>query len=253
MSGQIKLKLENVWAKYDGTPALENISLELYEGDFLGVIGPNGAGKTTLLKVMLGLLKPYKGKVTVYPKNCEDEKSFLGYVPQQSHFDRDFPINVFEVALMGQYSHKGAFSRYNAEDKKAAEEALQKVGMYECKDRQIGALSGGQQQRVLIARALASKPQILLLDEPIASVDAAMQADFYELLEELKRDMAIIMVSHDIGAISVHVNKIACINRCLYYHGSGKIDADILEKTYKCPVQMITHGDVPHRVLKGHK
>lgn len=252
MGGQLKLKLEGIWAGYNGEPILEDISLELYDGDFLGVIGPNGAGKTTLLKVILGLLKPYKGTIKTYTAEGENKNCFIGYVPQQSRFDKDFPVSVFDVVLMGRYPYRGILKGYSEEDKKAAQKALQRVSMFEYEGSQIGSLSGGQQQRVLIARALASEPKILLLDEPVASVDTAMQTEFYEILDELKKDMAIIMVSHDIGAISLRVNKIACINRRLYYHGSGKISEEVLEKTYKCPVQIIAHGDIPHRVLKGH-
>jgi zinc transport system ATP-binding protein len=126
------------------------------------------------------------------------------------------------------------------------------VGMLSHASTQIGQLSGGQQQRTFIARALVSDPALLLLDEPTASVDSAMQTDFYELLEDLKKEMAIIMVSHDIGAVSVFVDKIACLNLQLYYHGSREITPEILEATYKCPVQLIAHGDIPHRVLREH-
>ena len=129
---------------------------------------------------------------------------------------------------------------------------MRTVGVLEHSDRQIGELSGGEQQRVLIARALVTEPAILLLDEPTASVDPVMQTEFYEMLEELKNRMAIVLVSHDISAVSVYVDKIACLNRQLFYHGSGEIEAEVLEATYKCPVQMITHGEVPHRVLKDH-
>jgi zinc transport system ATP-binding protein len=126
------------------------------------------------------------------------------------------------------------------------------VGMLAFKDKQIGKLSGGEQQRVFIARALVTDPAILLLDEPTASVDPAMQTEFYEMLDSLKSRMAIVLVSHDISAVSIHVDKIACLNQELFHHGSGEIEAEVLEATYKCPVQMIAHGAIPHRVLKDH-
>jgi len=134
----------------------------------------------------------------------------------------------------------------------AAEKALARVGMEDYRNKQIGRLSGGQQQRAFVARALVAEPKLLLLDEPTASIDPAMQAEFYELLGELKKSLTIVMVSHDIGAVSVYVDKIACLNRQLYYHGSKEITSEILEATYKCPVQLIAHGTVPHRVLKEH-
>lgn len=124
--------------------------------------------------------------------------------------------------------------------------------MLEYKDRQIGKLSGGEQQRVFIARALATDPKLLLLDEPMASIDPNMQAEFYELIGHLKQRMAIVLVSHDISAVSIHVDQIACLNHRLYYHGSKEVSAEALEKTYHCPIQLIAHGTVPHRVLREH-
>jgi zinc transport system ATP-binding protein len=246
------VRLENVWASYDGTLALEGINLSIERNDFLGIIGPNGGGKTTLLKIVLGLLEPSRGRVSVLGKHPRSTRGVIGYVPQHNLFDREFPISVWEVTLMGRHAHAGLLRRYSAEDGDAARSALDTVGMLEHGERQMGKLSGGEQQRVLIARALSSEPKLLLLDEPTASVDATMQTQFYELLDALKRRMAIVLVSHDITALSVHVDKIACLNRQLFHHGSPAIEAEVLEATYKCPIQMIAHGDVPHRVLREH-
>jgi zinc transport system ATP-binding protein len=173
-------------------------------------------------------------------------------VPQYNLFDRNFPISVWDVVLMGRYAKAGLLKRYSTTDRRLAQAALNTVGMLDYRNQQIGKLSGGEQQRVFIARALVSEPRLLLLDEPTASVDPAMQTEFYELLERLKQQMAIVLVSHDISAISIYVDKIACLNRQLFYHGSKEIDAEVLEATYKCPVQMIAHGTVPHRVLREH-
>lgn len=252
MSTEEVVKIEDLWAYYDGEPVLEGINLSIYRNDFLGVIGPNGGGKTTLLKVILGLVAPKHGIVSVLGKSPEKSRNKIGYVPQSNLFDRDFPINVWDVVLMGCYGNIGLLGRYHSEDKEAALKALEAVGGMALKDRQVGKLSGGEQQRIFIARALVAKPKLLLLDEPTASVDSAMQTEFYELLENLKKQMAIVLVSHDISAISIYVDKIACLNRQLYYHGSKEIGPEILEATYKCPVQMIAHGTVPHRVLKEH-
>lgn len=246
------VKLEDVWAQYDGTFVLKGVGLSVEKDDFLGIIGPNGGGKTTLLKVILGLIKPTRGTVSVMGEEPQKSRNNIGYVPQHNLFDRDFPISVWDVALMGRYSKAGLFRRYGDEDRKIAQGALERVGMLDFQKRQMGRLSGGEQQRVFIARALASEPRLLLLDEPTASVDPAMQTEFYELLAGLKQQMAIVLVSHDISAISIYVEKIACLNQELYYHGSKEIEAEILEATYKCPIHMIAHGTVPHTVLKEH-
>ncbi len=245
------VKLEDVWVHYDSVPALEGINLSINQDDFLGIIGPNGGGKTTLLKIILGLVKPSQGRVRILGGTPERGRKLVGYVPQYSLFDRDFPISVWDVVLMGRLGQAGLFKRYSKEDRKAAVDALQRVEMLEFKDRQIGKLSGGQQQRVLFARALVTKPKLLLLDEPMSSVDTPMQTGLYELLERLKHEMAIVLVSHDISAVSIYVDKIACLNRQLFYHSSKEISAEELEATYQCPVELIAHG-VPHRVLKEH-
>jgi zinc transport system ATP-binding protein len=245
------VRLEDIWVYYDNAIVLEDVNLSIKQDDFLGIIGPNGGGKTTLLKVILGLVKPSSGRVTVLGSTPQRNRKFIGYVAQNSLFDRDFPISVQDVVLMGRYGRVGLVKRFSEADRKAASKALRTVEMLDYKDKQIGRLSGGEQQRVLIARALVAEPKMLLLDEPTTGVDMPMQTEFYELLARLKHTMSIVLVSHDISAVSVYVDKIACLNRQLYYHGAKEVGPEILEATYKCPVQMIAHG-VPHRVLKEH-
>ncbi len=246
------IELKDVWVRYGNQVILEavNLKLEKPEG-LLGIIGPNGGGKTTLLKVLLGLLKPYRGSVKLFGKTPEKSRDLVGYVPQYKRFDFDFPISVWEVVLTGRMSHTGFLKKYSDADKKAAEEALKTVEMYQYKDRQIGQLSGGQRQRVFIARALATNPKLLLLDEPNSGLDPHMQDELYRLLDRLKKDMAIIMVTHDLSAVSIYVDKIACLNGKLHYHNSKEIPVEDLEATYQCPVELIAHG-VPHRVLERH-
>lgn len=251
MSNKELVNLENVWVYYDHVPVLEGVNLAIENDDFLGIIGPNGGGKTTLLKVVLGLVQPSRGEVTVLGGTPEHNRKFIGYVPQYSIFDHDFPITVWDVVLMGRNSKVGLVKRFSDDDKKIALETLETVEMVDYRDRQIGRLSGGEQQRVFIARALVAEPKMLLLDEPTTGVDTHMQTEFYELLARLKQRIAIVLVSHDISAVSVHVDKIACLNHQLYYHGSKEVGPETLEATYKCPVQMIAHG-IPHRVLKEH-
>ncbi len=246
------IKLQDIRVSYGDLLVLEDVSLSVLRYDFLGIIGPNGGGKSTLLKLLLGLVKPLSGSVTIFGKPPEQVRNRIGYVSQRPDFDREFPASVWDVVMMGRYCNAGLFHRYNRKDKNAAEKALVRVGMQDSRDKQIGSLSGGQQQRVFVARALVAEPELLLLDEPTASVDPTMQKEFYDMLAELKSSLTIIMVSHDIGAVSVYVDKIACLNRTLYYHGSKEITPEVLEATYKCPVQLIAHGAVPHRVLKEH-
>ncbi len=246
------VRLDDVWVHYDSTPILEGINLSIKSKDFLGIIGPNGGGKTTLLKVILGLIKPGRGRVSVMGQPPERGRKFIGYISQYNLFDHDFPISVFDVVLMGRYGRSGLLRGYGDEDRRIATEALKTVEMLDYKDHQIGRLSGGEQQRVFIARALSTRPRLLLLDEPTASIDPNMQAEFYELLEKLKKSMAIVLVSHDVSAVSIFVDEIACLNHQLFYHGSKEISAEEMEKSYHCPIQVLAHGTVPHRVLKEH-
>jgi len=244
--------LEDVWVQYNGVTVLEDITLSVQNRDFLGIIGPNGGGKTTLLKVILGLIKPNRGRVTVLGGPPEEGRRFIGYVPQLTQFDREFPATALDVVLMGRLGHKGLLRRYTEEDMEIAYKALESVEILDLKDRQVGKLSGGELQRVFLARALAADPKILLLDEPTASIDEPTKTELYELLKGLNREITIILVSHDIGVISSYVDKIACLNRRLFYHGSKEITAETIEETYRCPVELLAHG-VPHRVLKKHE
>lgn len=243
--------MKDIWVDYNGLTILEGINLAVEKKDFLGIIGPNGGGKTTLIKVMMGLIKPSRGKVSVFGKSPKEGRKLIGYVPQHSLSDMNFPISVWDVVLMGRAGKVGLFKRYSKNDKAHTRHLLEEVEMIEHKDKQIGRLSGGQMQRVFIARALAGEPELLLLDEPTASIDTPMQTEFYELLIKLKEHMTIILVSHDIGAISIYVDKIACLNQRLFFHNSKEIRAEELEEIYHCPVDLIAHG-APHRILMEH-
>lgn len=247
------VRIRDVWFSYDGVTVLENVNLSIKEHDFLGIIGPNGGGKTTLLKIMLGLLSPSKGEVTLFGREPLQSRRDIGYVSQSGPYDNEFPISVWDAVLMGRLSHTGLFKRYSESDKKAVQEALETVEILELRNRHMGRLSGGERQRVFIARALASEPKLLLLDEPTSHVDVQMQAGIYDLLEKLHQKLTIVLVSHDTGMIYSHVEKIACLNRKLFYHDSKEITIKNLEEVYhQCPVEMIAHG-IPHRVLKEHK
>jgi zinc transport system ATP-binding protein len=245
------IEIKNVYVRYKDFDVLEDINLNVKENDFLGIIGPNGGGKTTLLKTILGIIKPYKGEIKILGEEPQNARKFIGYVPQYVFFDMKFPITVWEVVLMGRLGRDKYFKKFTREDMEIAEMSLKYVEMEKSKDKKIGELSGGERQRVFVARALASQPKILLLDEPMANVDSPREKEFYELLKKLKEKLTIILVSHDIGIISAYVDKIACLNRKIYYHDSKEILLQDLSAVYGCPVDIIAHG-LPHRVLKEH-
>jgi len=246
------LKISKLAAGYDEKAVISDVDLEVEHGEYFGLIGPNGGGKSTLLKVILGLIPPLQGTVMVYGEPPEKGRRHIGYVPQYSHFDKDYPISVMDVVLMGRRRNRGAWPWYGKEDKKAAREAISAVGMDGFEKRSVGKLSGGQKQRVFIARALVGKPRMLLLDEPTASVDARIEESIYKLLKELNREMTIVLVTHDIGVISSHVETVACLNRHLFKNNEPVITPEMLEESYQCPVDLIAHG-IPHRVLAPHE
>ncbi|NYB26195.1 MAG: ABC transporter ATP-binding protein [Methanobacteriaceae archaeon] len=243
------LEMKDVSFSYNHQQVLEDINFTIEEKDFVAIIGPNGGGKSTLLKIVLGLLTPDKGEVKVFGREPKKALDLVGYLPQHTHFDLDFPIDVFETVLMGRYH--GMFKNYTSEDREIALQALKDVDMERYKDRQISRLSGGQIQRVLIARALAREPKLLLMDEPMASIDPEMQNSFYRLISHLKDRMTLVLVSHDVGTVSMHVDKIACLNQKLYYHGPAEEAGEGLEEIYHCSIEHISHG-IPHRVLRKH-
>ncbi len=251
-SKKLALSLRDVSVSLGSTQVLKDVDLSLEKGDFLGIIGPNGGGKTTLLKVILDLLEPERGEVKVLGGSPSKNRKKVGYVPQYTNFDAQFPIDVWNVVLMGRLEKPGWKLFYSKRDKNIAERALRSVNMYEYRDRQISNLSSGQQQRVLIARALATEPELLLLDEPTASVDEKIKTSVYDLLEKLNKEknLTIVLVSHDIGVLSSHVKKVGCLNTRFIYHGTDELTMDMMEEAYECPVDIIAHGH-PHRVFEN--
>jgi zinc transport system ATP-binding protein len=252
------IQIDDIDFSYNGEPVLRNVSLTVQERDFVAVIGPNGGGKTTLLKLILGLLKPDRGNIRVDGRPPQMASSCIGYVPQDIHLNRSFPITAMDVVKMGGFDREKRWSRRSIIVRRNAMDALERLEMASLAEKKIGMLSGGQRQRVFIARALVSQPKLLLLDEPTASIDAKGQTDFYRLLEELNRNMTIMVVSHDLMVISRHVKSVACVNKGLHYHDQAEITGDMLEAMYPgamkgaCPVELVAHG-LPHRVLMDHE
>lgn len=239
--------------RYENTPALTDVSFTVADGDYLGIIGPNGGGKTSLLKSILGLIPVEAGHIEVYGHTPGTAKKLIGYVPQITVLNNRFPLTVRQVVLTGKLpGGLPLLHRYTAADCQRADELLDQVGIAPLADRQIGQLSGGEFQRMLIARALAVEPKLLLLDEPTASVDARSRTQIFELLNELNRRMTIILVTHDLMAVSSYVTSMACINTQLVYHGVSEINETILNQLYGCSVDLVAHG-VPHRVLNQHE
>lgn len=236
------ISIRNLSFAYGGTPALEAIQLDVAQGDFVGIVGPNGGGKSTLLKLMLGLLQPDSGELLVFGDSPRRRVERIGYVPQYANFAKDFPISVWETVLLGRLTPRRWFGGHSQKDKQHAEQALRETEIWELRDRPIAALSGGQLQRVLIARALASQPDILLLDEPTASVDVRAEKTIFELLRHLNQRMTIIVVSHDVGFISDYVNRVACLNRKLVCHAVDQLDPHELEHLYGKHVHQLTHS-----------
>ncbi len=246
------INIDNIVAGYDNKIVLHDVSLDIWENDFLGIIGPNGGGKTTLLKIILGLLKPKSGSVRYFDGEKEVSSLKIGYLPQMNKIDKKFPISVREVVLSGLMAEKPSFRDFTAEQKQRAEEVIAQMGLQELAKRAIGDLSGGQLQRVLLGRSMVSRPKVLILDEPNSYVDKRFESHFYNLLEEISKESSIILVSHDIGTVLSMVKNIACVNETLHYHSGADISAEWLENKYACPIELVGHGDLPHRVLKNH-
>ena len=246
------IQINRVSAGYEGKNVLSKVDLKVYERDFLGIIGPNGGGKTTLIKCILGLHRPNEGNIRFYKAGKEVSEINMGYLPQYNTIDRKFPISVYEVVLSGLSKQKALLSRYNAKHHEQTRRIIARMGLEGLENRSIGELSGGQLQRTLLGRALVSNPEVVILDEPNTYIDKRFEAKLYSLLEEINRERAIILVSHDIGTVLKNVKTIACVNETVHYHPHTEVPSEWLEEHFGCPIEMLGHGSFPHRVLKCH-
>ena len=238
--------LQNVSTGYLSNTVLQNVSLNVYPMDFIGVLGPNGGGKTTLMKVVLGLLPVFSGKV-LFPSG----RLAMGYLPQASQIDKSFPITVKELVSSGLKDKTLWFPFPDIAQRRSLQRMLDEAGLLHLASKPIGELSGGQLQKALLCRALINKPKLLILDEPNTHVDKQFEQELYRWLQELNKEMAILLVSHDIGTITPLVKTIACVNGTLHYHPTNQLTEDVM-RVYNCPVDVIAHGPIPHRVLKSH-
>lgn len=245
------LRLRDVGVRYDSTTALEHVTLDIYTDDFVGIIGPNGGGKSSLVKAIMGII-PHSGEIEYGDVLLRGKKPHIGYLPQISTFDKEFPISVREVVMSGLQAERGVWRSYGRRERMRVAETLERASLTELGDRAIGELSGGQLQRVMLCRAIISEPKLLVLDEPTNFVDNRFENELYNLLHHLSEQMAIIMVSHDIGTISSVVRSIVCVNRHVHRHDSNIITEEQL-RNYDCPIQIISHGDIPHTILGAHK
>ena len=234
------IEFRDVSFAYDGTPVLTDAQLSIPEHETTCVVGPNGGGKSTLLKLVLGLLKPDRGEVLVLGRDPVSARQEIGYMPQYLHFDPQFPISVLDVALMGRM-RPWRIGPYGKRDRALAHEALAEVGLADLGARQFSALSGGQRQRVLIARALVTQPRILVLDEPTANVDMAVEQALFDTLGRLAERLTVIFVSHDLGFVSTYVKSVVCVNRSVHVHPTSQLTGDVIQALYGVDLKLIRH------------
>ncbi|MEK3954175.1 metal ABC transporter ATP-binding protein [Psychrobacillus sp. FSL K6-1464] len=238
------IAVKELYVSYFGSEALKNVSFTVEEGKLVGIIGPNGAGKSTLLKALLNLIQKEKGEVAILGKTIKEMRTKVAYVPQRSSIDWDFPITVFDTVLLGTYPKLGVFKRPKKIDKAFVYECLEKVGMTEFRNRQIGELSGGQQQRVFLARALAQEPEIYLLDEPFVGVDVTSEETIILILKQL-RDLGktVVVVHHDLRKAKEYFNELILLNKELIDFGVVEkvIRPEVLEKAYNIQFSPLTN------------
>ncbi|MDD4856070.1 MAG: metal ABC transporter ATP-binding protein [Sulfuricurvum sp.] len=228
---------------------LKSVNLTILVGEYCAIIGPNGGGKTTLIRLLMGLEKPTSGTIKLFGTEQSKFREWhrIGYVPQRSALvDAAFPATVREVVAMGRYARRGIFGFESLEDIGAIEESMEQMGVAHLRDRLIGHLSGGQRQRVMIARALASHPQVLIVDEPNTGVDVESQHRFYELLRVLNktRHIAILFITHDIGVIAEDISKLFFVNQTLLLSQTPQemLRCDSMSRLYGTPAHVVSHN-----------
>ncbi len=240
------IEARNVTFSYNGISIIENANFSIDDRSFISIVGPNGGGKTTLLKLMLGLLKPLQGTIAVFGLSPVDARPMIGYMPQHVQFDPHFPVTVLDVVLMGRLGSGTIVGPYRKNDRAVCLDALRRLEMDDMQARPFAALSGGQRQRVLIARALASEPRLLVLDEPTANIDMAVETELFELLHALSESIAVVVVSHDLGFVSQYVQNVICVNRRVMVHPTSAVTGEMINALYGSDVRMVRHNHVQY-------
>jgi zinc transport system ATP-binding protein len=237
---EIILRVENLSFAYEQEQILRNVNFHIHKGDFISVVGPNGGGKSTLFSLILGIHKAQQGKIEVLGTTPAKARQRIGYVPQYLSFDEHFPVSAFDLVRMGRLQHS-RWGFYTKEDDRATYEAMEWMQVRDIADMAYADLSGGQKQRLLIARAIASQPEFLLLDEPTANIDPAGEARFYDTLRDLNQKMTILIISHDLGFVSQRVNRVVCVNRDVQIHPTSALTGELIQEIYGHSIQMVHH------------
>ena len=246
MTNRNAIRFDRVNFAYGVAPVLENVSFTIAEREFAAIIGPNGGGKTTMLKLILGLIEPQTGFVRVFGRTPVVARRRIGFMPQYPGLDTQFPVTVMDVVLLARLGGGHRIGRYSGADRAAAAQALEDLGLAAIGNRSYSKLSSGQRQRVLIARALASDPEILLLDEPTANLDPFVQDDLYELLHRLNEKLTVLVVSHDVGFVSKYVEKVVCVNRRVVLHPASAVKGELVSMLYgDMEMRVVDHGHHP--------
>ncbi len=235
------IEFNNVYFDYDNSPALIDISFSVEKNDFVAIVGPNGGGKSTLLKLILAQITPSKGYLTVFGDKNFKSLEKIGYVPQFTTHQHDFPLKLIDMVLQSKLRSKSFFTTYSKNDKDKAINILDMLGIADFRNKFLSELSGGQRQRALIARALLDDPEVLILDEPTASVDISVEQDIYDILKALNKNMTILLVTHDVSFVSKYVNKVFCVNKYLHSHSLDQLTNNDAQEVYNKSMKMIKH------------
>ena len=250
MSKEPVICVQDVDFGYDGRTVLSDVSFDIFGGEFAAFIGPNGGGKTTLLRLILGLEEPWRGSVRVFDRHPRGVRRRIGYMAQDPSLDSEFPVTVMDVVLMGRLGLGRTAGFFNRKDREACEWALHEVRCAESRDRPFSSLSSGQRQRVLIARALASEPELLILDEPASYLDPSVQVELHELLHRLNERLTLVVVSHDVNFVSEYVERVVCVNRKVAVHPTAEIGGEVLSTLFgERGLRLVRHD---HRQKQTH-